>query len=151
MKKRILGVFLCLCLILAVLPTTVSAASGLTIAGNAIDNTGYYQMTSATTVSAKLDAAPSSNYFHWDNNTRTLTLYGVTVGGSGIRFSGLRNLTIVLAEGSVNTVTNESGASDETPVSADNGSSIWLWIVLGVAAVAIAVIAIVVIKKRSAK
>jgi hypothetical protein len=111
MKKRILSTILCLCLILAVLPMTVSAASGLTVAGNAIDSTGYYQMTSATTVSEKLDAAPSSNYFHWDNNTRTLTLYGVTVGGSGIRFNSLRDLTIVLAEGSVNTVTTDTGSA----------------------------------------
>lgn len=112
MKKRILGVFLCLCLVLAVLPLAASAASGLTIAGNAIDDTGYYQMTSATTVSAKLDAAPGgSNYFHWDNSSRTLTLYGVTVGGSGIRFDSLRDLTIVLAAGSVNTVTTETGSA----------------------------------------
>lgn len=111
MKKKVLCAFICLCLTLAILPMAAFAASGLTIAGNAIDDTGYYQMTSATTVSEKLDTAPNSNYFHWDNNTRTLTLYGVTVGGNGIRFSGLRNLTIVLAEGSVNTVTTDTGSA----------------------------------------
>lgn len=112
MKKKVLCALICLCLTLSILPLAASAASGLTIAGNAIDDTGYYQMTSATTVSAKLDAAPGgSDYFHWNASSLTLTLYGVTVGGNGIRFSGLRNLTIVLAEGSVNTVTTDTGSA----------------------------------------
>ena len=69
MKAKVLSAILCLCLILAILPVTASAAGNLKVGGNEISDTGYYQMTSLTTVSEKMDEAPAgSNYFHWDNS-----------------------------------------------------------------------------------
>ena len=123
MKKRILSVWMALCMVLSLAPTMAfAAASEVKVAGIVLAVPAYYSVSDGSTVT-KLDARPEegeTGYVHWDRSKSILTLYGVTIDGgdanSGIYANG--DFTIILAKNTVNTVT--SGFTNA--ITCDNGS-----------------------------
>ena len=114
MKKRILSMLLCICMVCTLLPVKAWAAAGdhadkIKVAGTELTATGYYDVSDLGTMLEAAPASPSSNgYVHWDSSTGTLTLYGATIDG-GDSSSGIyanQNYTIMLSENTVSNVTS---------------------------------------------
>ena len=80
MKKRLFAVFVCLCMIVSLLPVTalaVDAPATLYVGETSITGSGYWK----TTADGKLEPGNESDYnVHYDGNG-TLTLNGATIKG----------------------------------------------------------------------
>ena len=125
MRKHILRILLCLCMVLTLFPTEVLNAGGLggaaaafahyIIVGGVTLNAGTpYLANGASTASA--DQPTSGGYVHFDAGTDTLTLHDASINGAanGTNNYGiyaLDNLTIVL-EGS-NSITAYDATCDD--------------------------------------
>ncbi len=114
MKKRIISMLLCICMVCTLLPVTTWAAADdhadkIKVAGTELTTTGYYDVSDLATKLESAPASPGSNgYVHWESTTGILTLYGATIdGGDSSGIYADQNFTIVLSENTVSTVTSK--------------------------------------------
>ena len=82
MKKQIVSIFLCCCLIAALFPATVSADStdSITVGGVTLDAGAPYLANGASTACA--DRPDSGGYAFYDAATGTLTLHDAVINGA---------------------------------------------------------------------
>lgn len=115
--KKVLSTLLVFAMLLTLMPGFTLTASAwadshavwVKVAGVELHSTGYYGISDLGTMSEEAPTSDAGGYVHWESTTGTLTLYGATVNG-GNSASGIyanENFTIILAEGTVNTVTSD--------------------------------------------
>jgi len=105
MKRKLLSALFCLCMVVALLPTTAMAAgTGVTVAGTDVSAGGYWSCTNNA-----MAVSDETNYnVKYDPSTTTLTLKNFSWSGSGNGiYSDVATLTIVV-DGE-NAITTSSG------------------------------------------